>query len=395
VTTIRLIDRTGQTWRTEALEITGDVPLDERGYPAAPEHRALLQSYRERGFFKSDANPLLYQTRINTDEVNQAAGDVRQLIARSLGNPKHGRTADWWSWKCPLHNEQHGTALSACESGWVCRGKCATGGDAIGWIMAYHNLDFEAACETIMGQAPPPEQRRVIVPRTDPSAAEPPAVEWQDAAERVLTYAAHVLWTPEGAAALRYLREERGFEDWIIRAAKFGYVPFRRHPGEWRELEGLLVPSGITIAWHSGKQLWAVNVRRGKGLEPKYLQFKGGHVRGALYGVDSIVPGLPLVFVEGEFDRWAAYQFIGDRANVVTTGGAKNELADRWLPYLKAAPRVYGLFDDDEAGEKAFAALREKRRDVRRLIVPSAKDINGYALASPADALRWIRAVVC
>ena len=70
-----------------------------------------------------------------------------------------------------------------------------------------------------MGSAPLPEKRRAINLHPEPTPVEPPSAEWQAAAQKVLDYAAHALWSPEGAAALRYLREERGLEDWVIRRA--------------------------------------------------------------------------------------------------------------------------------------------------------------------------------
>src|SRR5690606_2654757 len=81
-------------------------------------------------------------------EYLKARIDCRDLIERDLGKPK-SRHAHYSSYKCPLHNEVRGFSLVVYADHWHCFGKCGRGGDALGWLQAYHNLSFHESCERL------------------------------------------------------------------------------------------------------------------------------------------------------------------------------------------------------------------------------------------------------
>ena len=75
---------------------------------------------------------------IDTQQIKQNI-DCRDLIERDLGKPKY-RTHKYSTYKCPLHHEEKGYSFVVYEDHWICFGKCGHGGDAISWMMEYHNV---------------------------------------------------------------------------------------------------------------------------------------------------------------------------------------------------------------------------------------------------------------
>jgi hypothetical protein len=170
-----------------------------------------------------------------------------------------------------------------------------------------------------------------------------------------------------------------------IRAARLGYVPgdFR----EWRTLEGLEVPCGITIPWIAADALWAVKVRRAYG-SPKYQQIKGGNTNG-LYGADHLADKDIALFCEGEFDALLARQEAGTLAAVVTLSSATATLSSRWYAELTHCHTLLVAYDQDTAGEKGAKRLLSLSPRFRRLQLPEGKDITEFYLKG-GDVYSWI-----
>jgi DNA primase len=84
---------------------------------------------------------------IDVDQIKQNI-DCRDLIERDLGKPKY-RSHKYNTYKCPLHNEEKGYSFVVYDDHWVCFGKCGHGGDAISWLMEYHSVTFQEACERL------------------------------------------------------------------------------------------------------------------------------------------------------------------------------------------------------------------------------------------------------
>ena len=143
----------------------------------------------------------------------------------------------------------------------------------------------------------------------------------------------------------------------IIAAAQLGYIPGK--PNEWKEIDGLKAPCGITIPWYADGAIWGIKVRRAAG-EQRYQQVSGGNIKGCLYLADRIQPGLPLVLTEGEFDALIAWQVGWGKLSAASIGSASNQhINPRWYGKLLAAPRLLVCMDADTAGEKAAAEISD------------------------------------
>jgi DNA primase len=75
-------------------------------------------------------------------------------------------------------------------------------------------------------------------------------------------------------------------------------------------------------------------------------------------------------------------------------GSAANGHIDpRWYRKLLAAPRILARMDNDAAGDRAAAAIEALSGAVRRVQVPTGKDINDFYLDAGEDALwDWLAA---
>ena len=326
---------------------------------------------------------------IDTQRVKQGI-DCRDLIERDLGRPKV-RGGDYATFKCPLHHEVKGFSLVVYADHWRCLGKCGRGGDAIDWLRAYHGLSFRAACERL-ASGDVPRVEVVRRPEGLPPPSEPPDSAWQRAARQVVQQAADTLWSRAGERARRYLEGERGLSAATIAGAGLGYIPGDYRA--WRTVAGLRVPCGITIPWLADGALWAVKVRRSAG-EPRYQQVSGGNVSGCLYLADGIVPGLPLLLTEGEFDALTAQQAGVGLISAAATGSAANRrISARWFGRLMAVPSILVCMDDDEAGRAAAEQMAGLTRAARCVRVAADKDVNAFYQRAGHEAVRgWLAAV--
>jgi len=332
--------------------------------------------------------------------------DCRDVVERDLGAPKI-RNNKYNVYRCPLHGETKGYSLAVYEDHWICYGKCNKSGDAIQWLQEYGKYTFPEACQMLGGRLD-----QTIAPR--PVAAshkahqpqsEAPSDEWQEYARRVVDYAEELLWSPAGEKALHYLIKTRGLMRVTIRDARLGYIPaetetdyqYGRVPfPEWK-LDGkpVRVHCGIQIPHFADGQLWAVRTRRPPGLDgPKYMGIRGGSK--TLYRIDEVLPRLPVVITEGEFDALVLDQcagYMGKMVQSIALCSASNKHIDsRWLDRLVSAPVILARLDDDPAGAKAFDVLHQLSSRVRCVQVPTPfKDVNEFYLASSAaDVRAWI-----
>lgn len=306
--------------------------------------------------------------------------DLRRLVEQDLG-PAPLRGGRAYLWKCPFHHEHKGHSLAVWANGYRCFGACDTSGDALDWLMNYRRLSFTEAVR-MLGQPLEnvvPDERHPLK-----SPFEPPEWAWQHAAEHIVSLAEDTLWSEAGEPALNYLTA-RGLTTRVIRAARLGYIPgdFR----EWRTLEGLEVPCGITIPWFAADALWAVKVRRAYGT-PKYQQVKGGNTNG-LYGADTLADHDVALFCEGEFDTLLARQEAGELTAGVTLSSATATLSSRWYAELTRCHTVLVAYDRDAAGEKGANRLLSLSPRFHTAPIPSGKDITEFYLGG-GDVYAWI-----
>lgn len=329
---------------------------------------------------------------IDTNHIKQNI-DCRELIERDLGNPK-SRTRNYRTYKCPLHNEQKGYSFVVYEDRWVCFGKCGHGGDAISWLMEYHNLSFQDACERLSSGNLPKLQQPVHKTKNRlPVMSEPPNTDWRSRAEAVVKQAEDNLWSEQGKRALYYLKEQRGLTETTILEARLGYVPGDYQ--DWKTIHGLTVPCGITIPWYADQMLWGIKMRRAAG-QRRYQQVSGGNIKGCLYLADTIQPGLPLMITEGEFDALTVRQVASDLVSVASIGSAANKrINPRWFSKLISAPSILLRMDEDQAGQGASAQIRNLSQAAKNIQVPKGKDINEFnQKAEYSSVLTWFKGLL-
>jgi DNA primase len=321
--------------------------------------------------------------------------DCRDLIERDLGKPKY-RNNTHSKYKCPLHNEEKGYSLAVYEDHWHCFGKCGRGGDAITWLQKYHGLSFQEACERLsvgdLPQLDQPQSHRPRPPQVQ-SVSEPPETAWQEAACKVAHLAMDNLWGQEGKRAWHYLEEQRGLTEKTIIDAGLGYIPGDYR--EWKTIEGLNVPCGITIPWMTRGVIWGIKVRRSAGQQ-RYHQVGGGNIKGSLYLGDAIKPGLPILITEGEFDALIAHQAGEGLISAAAIGSAANKrINPRWFPKFITAPSILIRMDDDQAGQGAAKQIAGLSQATQRIQVPQGKDVNDFYLLAGYSAVHyWITELI-
>jgi len=176
--------------------------------------------------------------------------------------------------------------------------------------------------------------------------------------------AAARLWTPEGSAALDYLRG-RGLTEATIRAARLGWTP-RAIGAPWK-------PPGVLIPWFDGDRLKLVKIRPPdewrarfpkERRPPKYVE--AHRDRPTLFPAPSVVRiGKPLVVCEGELDCCLLAQALGDLAAVVTLGSASARPEAAILGRMLAAAPWFIATDADDAGDKAASGWPARAIRVR------------------------------
>ncbi len=329
---------------------------------------------------------------IDVERIKQR-NDCRDLLERDLGKPKY-RNRRYSTYKCPLHNEKKGFSLVVYEDHWHCFGKCGRGGDAIAWLQEYHNLSFQEACTRLVsGDLPQLEQpRRPRQAKIQP-VSDPPDAVWRAAVDKIANIAMDILWSKESKRSKRYLEEERGLTEKTIVDAGLGYIPGDYR--EWKTIEGLSVPCGITIPWYADRMIWGIKVRRAAG-EQRYQQVSGGNIKGSLYLADNIQPGLPILLTEGEFDALIAKQVGEGIICTASIGSAANKRINvRWFPKFISAPSIFVRMDYDKAGEGAALQIAALSQVVKRIQVPQGKDVNAYYQLAGHDAvLQWINRII-
>ena len=309
--------------------------------------------------------------------------DCRDLIARDLGPGKRSSKAVLY--RCPLPQHQDDKpSFAVFADGWRCFG-CGQYGDAIGWMTIYHHLTFQEACAYLSSSSsslPAPKQP---IEKAQLSPDEPPTNDWQNAAWEVVERAEASLWSTQGAAALRYLQDQRHLTQQTIRSANLGFIPGKT----WKTIHDLNVAPGILIPWFAAGALWTLKIRRFNSSQ-KYTQVAGGSTCG-LYGADLIRPYRPTLIVEGEFDALIGQQILGQWVNVVTTGAAGYALSRRWLDKINRTHPILVCLDNDLAGERGSEYLDRLLNKPAIMQVPIGKDLTDFYEAAGAAAVRrWI-----
>ena len=304
--------------------------------------------------------------------------DLRDVVASLWGDPE--RTAPrYHTYRARWRDDGQNASFTVYPDRFKDYGGRGRSGDVYEFLQHELDLSFTEALDwlaqhTGSGHTIPTRQRKAT-PARRPST-EPPAPQWQHAAQDALEQAQAYLWSdaPDAARVREYLRTVRGFTDETIKAAGYGYNP-RWQPLDYQHPQRnyrVKLSPGIVEPWWCDGVLWALRVRRrvgnlaqwlnqpddtlGRGDAPKYLNLAGSKQTGAMYNADTITPDGDVLVVEGGFDAQLAAQHLDDVA-VVTFGSATNTPPARRIQQLKQARRVFLLLDADDAGQAAQSQL--------------------------------------
>jgi hypothetical protein len=170
--------------------------------------------------------------------------------------------------------------------------------------------------------------------------------------------------------------------DWYLTPASLG---LDREQDVW-------LPKGLVFPWYVDDALWRVVIRRPVDGSHKYHTVAGASELGhnnCPYNINAIVPGKPVILVEGVLDAIAIQQVAGDIIAPVAVGttGARRL---HWLVRIAWASRVLVALDNDQAGASGAAwwldALREQASEWRPWW-----DDPAQMLQDGADVRQWIR----
>ena len=293
--------------------------------------------------------------------------DILEVVGQRVPLQRSGRS---YKGNCPFHQERTPSFhVFPDRQSWRCFGACATGGDAIGFVMRSENLEFgEAIRELARRTGVQLQERRE-------SRVDPTAYEINEAAR---AYFQRHLASTQGADARAYM-EGRGLDRAAADAFQIGLAPsdgesLRGHLIREGFSAAQLVAAGVVREGDDGRQRdlfrgrLMIPIRDSEGRlagfggrslddsEPKYLNSPQGEVfdkSRILYAMDRARDDIRkngAVIVEGYMDAIAAHQ-AGFRNVVASMGTALTG------PQVDAIRRMTGevtmALDQDAAGQQA------------------------------------------
>jgi DNA primase len=322
------------------------------------------------------------------------------------------KTGKNYSGLCPFHQEKSPSfTVNPDKQFYYCFG-CGAGGNAIGFVMNFDNLDFIGAVEALAKDA------GVEVPRED----SPQARQQSSRFESMLAllketgeyYQQQLRQHPQKERAVAYLKG-RGLSGEIARDFGLGYAPpgwdnVLKQLGTDATKQRLLFEAGLLVERTAEKNddkrspyydrfrdriMYPIRDSRGRVIgfggrvlgddKPKYLNspetpvfHKGEELYGLYEAKQKLKKPERFVIVEGYMDVIAMHQ-AGIHYCVATLGTATSAAHLRTL--FKQVPEVVFCFDGDNAGrEAAWRALQqalpllEDGRSARFLFLPEGED---------------------
>jgi DNA primase len=345
-----------------------------------------------------------------TIEAVKERADIVDVVGEHVVLKKKGRE---FVGVCPFHDDKSPSmTVSPAKQFYYCF-SCGAGGNAIKFLMELQRQSFsevvlelarkyQLPVETLDG----PQQERLRK-----------QLSRREQLHRVLTLAAgwfrSALRSPEGAAALGYLRQQRRLDEATIEAFELGFAPDRwdgllQHMAqvhsigpELLEAAGLVVPRKGGDGFYDrfrGRVMVPIRDRQGRvigfggrsldGGEPKYLNSpeteifeKGKHLFGLDRAVNAIRRDDRAVVVEGYFDVIALHA-AGITNAVAALGTALSSQQITQLCRCCDGKRLVLNFDSDGAGVRAAQrAIGEVEQlalqgqlELRVLHLPAGKD---------------------
>jgi DNA primase len=337
--------------------------------------------------------------------------DIVEVIDRRVKLRKSGKN---YSARCPFHDEKTPSfSVNPDKQFYYCFG-CGAGGNALGFVMDYDNIDFPQAVDNLAGSVGLEVPREAGPGGPGRSQQEQSNKPLYALMEEVAGYYKQQLRKhPNRANAVNYLKG-RGLSGEIARQFDMGFAP----PG-WDNLlsalgqeeaqRKLLMQAGMLVENESGRiydrfrdrVVFPIRDQRGRVIafggrvlgddKPKYLNspetaiFQKGRELYGLYQAKQANRRLDRVLVvEGYMDVIALAQH-GILNATATLGTATSQTHLEKL--YRLCPEVVFCFDGDEAGRKAAARALEAAlpcmqdgRQARFLFLPEGQD--------PDDAVR-------
>lgn len=335
--------------------------------------------------------------------------DIVEVIDRRVKLKKSGKN---YSARCPFHDEKTPSfSVNPDKQFYYCFG-CGAGGNAIGFVMDYENIDFPQAVESLALHAGLQIQREQLSQQQQQREEQRSGLyPILDQAARF--YQAQLRRHPAASQAVNYLKD-RGLTGIIAQRYGLGFAP----PGwdnlitalagkpdneQYEDQLELLLQAGLIIENDQGRRydrfrnrvVYPIRDQRGRVIafggrvlgddKPKYLNSpetevfqKGRELYGLFEARKSGREITKLVVVEGYMDVIALAQHDIPFATA-TLGTATSE--HHLERIFRICPEVVFCFDGDEAGRKAaFRALESALptlsdgREARFLFLPEGED---------------------
>ncbi|MGD2279117.1 MAG: DNA primase [Candidatus Omnitrophota bacterium] len=328
--------------------------------------------------------------------------DIVEVISEYIQLKRAGRN---FKANCPFHNEKTASFMvSPDKQIYHCFG-CGEGGNAIGFVMKYENMDFPEAIKMLAAKA------GVELPkyREESGGAPSLASRLYEINKLAATFYQNHLRSDKGKKAYEYLLK-RGFEQDTLSEFRIGCAPdewesFRKYCEGKKISVDLLRKAGLTIPSEKGKgdydrfrsritfpifnergNIVAFGARVMDESLPKYINSPETVIynkSNVLYGLNFSKRGIRdkgyAVIVEGYMDVVMPFQH-GITNIVATSGTALTPGQIRMLKkYTNTAVMV---FDADQAGEAAslrgLDILVENGMKVRLAALPKGEDPDSF-----------------
>ena len=345
-----------------------------------------------------------------TIEAVKERADIVDVVGEHVVLKKKGRE---FVGLCPFHDDKSPSmTVSPAKQFYYCF-SCGAGGNSLKFLMELKRQSFS---DVVMELA-----RRYSLPVETLDASQQERLRQQlsrrDQLHRVLSLASgwfrSRLQAPEGAAALEYLRKQRGLSAGTIESFELGYAPeawdgLLRH---LQQVEGidpsLMEAAGLVVPRKGGNGFYdrfrhrlmvPIHDRQGRiigfggrsldGSEPKYLNSpetevfdKGKHLYGFDKAADPIRRADCALVVEGYFDVIALHA-AGVRHAVAALGTAMSAQQITQLCRCSESRRIILNFDSDGAGVRAAQRTigeveqqaLQGQLELRVLHLPAGKD---------------------
>ena len=293
--------------------------------------------------------------------------DILEVVGQRVQLQRSGRS---FKGNCPFHQERTPSFhVFPDRQSWRCFGACATGGDAINFVMRTENLEFGEAIRQLA--------QRVGLPMPDRQGtrSDNPAFQMNEAA---CAFFQRTLASTQGSEARAYM-DRRGLDREASDAFQIGLAPsdgesLRNHLVRQGFDPERLVAAGLVREGDDGQQRdlfrgrLMIPIRDAEGRlagfggrslddsEPKYLNSPQSEVfdkSRLLYAMDRARDNVRkegAVIVEGYMDAIAAHQ-AGFQNVVASMGTALTEPQVNTIRRL--TDRVTMALDQDAAGQQA------------------------------------------